>query len=168
MRASEGFQCARAALLTGGLVSLPIDSGRRRRRNRQRRDDLSERRNAESADSVERTLCRRAGWRGRSSRQCERRHEVRSPGLATANGLVSMQTQACGDSLAALDTWNCLPVPSGIEQGFVRCFLSMDTDALVEPCARDELAPRTCARAIPPMSAACRPVDRAPFGETSA
>jgi hypothetical protein len=55
-------------------------------------------------------------------------------------------------------------VPASIEQGiariaptlFSRCFPPMTADAIVEACAREALAARTCASAIPPLANACR------------
>jgi hypothetical protein len=80
-------------------------------------------------------------------------------------GIEGVVTSPCGTGTAVWTPGVDCPEPASIREDlarlapalFSRCFPVMHADEIVDACARGSLAARTCAVALPPLAAACRP-----------
>ena len=80
-------------------------------------------------------------------------------------GVEGVVTSPCGTGTAVWIPGVACPEPASIKEAlarvapalFSRCFSVMHADEIVDACARASLTARTCALALPPLAAGCRP-----------
>src|SRR5688572_30007015 len=83
----------------------------------------------------------------------------------SAAGIEGVEISPCGTGTAVWTPGVDCPEATSIMEAlarvapalFSRCFPSMRTDEIIDACARASLAARTCAVALPPLAAGCRP-----------
>jgi len=80
-------------------------------------------------------------------------------------GVEGVVTSPCGTGTAVWTPGVDCPEPASIKEAlarvapalFSRCFPAMHADEIIDACARASLTARTCASALPPLAAGCRP-----------